>query len=169
MLDPLGSARLIGDQHHVQALSHLGLPRSPCRRSAQSCEGRGPSGAPGPSPSRYRADPGSRESGCCLTIETSGQLWPVSPNGSASPWMVCSAASSRLRRHVEPATAIAGTLTQLSGIGSPTTRKSRPRSVRNHQHAAAGKFRVQREPACEHLPPPKGHRQLVRPRSAGFT
>jgi hypothetical protein len=47
------------------------------------------------------------------TIETSGQLWPVSPNGSASSWMVCSAASSRLRRRVEPATAIAGTLTQL--------------------------------------------------------
>src|ERR1700738_3987464 len=113
LLDPLGSAQLIGDQHHVQALSHLGLPRSPCRRSAESCEGRGPSGAPGPSPSRHRADPGSRESQCCLTIETSGQLWPVSPNGSASSAMVCSAASSRLRRRVEPATAIAGTLTQL--------------------------------------------------------
>src|ERR1700726_3174746 len=70
-------AQLIGDQHHVQhqVISHLGLPRSPCRRSAQSCEGRGPSGAPGPSPSRHRADPGSRESQCCLTIETSGQLW----------------------------------------------------------------------------------------------
>jgi hypothetical protein len=68
----------------------------------------------------------------------SGQLWPVSPNGSASSWMVCSETSSRLRRRVEPATAIAGTLTQLSGIASPTTRKSRPRSVRNHQHAVAG-------------------------------
>jgi hypothetical protein len=98
LLDPLGSAQLIGDQHHVQALSHLGLPRSPCRRNAESCEGRGASGAPGPSPSRHRADPGSRESQCCLTIETSGQLWPVSPNGSASSAMVCSAASSRLRR-----------------------------------------------------------------------
>jgi hypothetical protein len=50
---------------------------------------------------------------------------------------LCSAASSRLRRRVEPATAIAGTLTQLSGISSPTTRKSR-RSVRNHQHDVAG-------------------------------
>src|SRR6202022_1265708 len=57
------------------ALSHLGLPRSPCRRSGEGCEGRGPSGAPGPSPSRHRADPGSRESQCCLTIETSGQPW----------------------------------------------------------------------------------------------
>src|ERR1700751_3088347 len=77
---PVRLRRLIGDQHHVQeqALSHLGLPRSPCRRSAESCEGRGPSGTPGPSPSRHRADPGSRESQCCLTIETSSQLWPVS-------------------------------------------------------------------------------------------
>ena len=48
---------------------------APCRRSAESCEGRGPSGAPGPSPSRHRAGPGCRESQCCLTIETAGQLW----------------------------------------------------------------------------------------------
>jgi dodecin len=33
---------LIGDQHHVKALSHLGLPRSPRRRSGEGCEGRGP-------------------------------------------------------------------------------------------------------------------------------
>jgi hypothetical protein len=69
---PVRLRQLIGDQHHVQkqALSHLGLPRSPCRPKAESCEGRGPSGAPGPSPSRHRADLGSRESQCCLTIET---------------------------------------------------------------------------------------------------
>src|ERR1700757_3823010 len=80
---PVRLRQLIGDQHHVQeqAISRLALPRSPCRRSAESCEGRGPSGAPGPSPSRHRADPGSCESQCCLTIETSGQLSLVSPSG----------------------------------------------------------------------------------------
>ena len=45
------------------------------RRSGEGCEGRGPSGAPGPSPSRHRADPGSRESQCCLN-------W-AEPNGSS--------------------------------------------------------------------------------------
>ena len=41
--------------------------------AAKAAKDVGPSGAPGPSPSRHRADPGSRESQCCLTIETSGQ------------------------------------------------------------------------------------------------
>jgi hypothetical protein len=87
---------LIGDQHRVQeqVLSQLGLPRSPCRRSAESCEGRGPSGTPGPSPSRHRADPGSRESQCCLTIETSGQLWPVSLEVSSRRYHRCRTPSS---------------------------------------------------------------------------
>src|ERR1700757_2025033 len=109
---PVRLRQLIGVSTPCPRESHI-APRSPCRRSVESCEGRGPSGAPGPSPSRHRADPGSCESQCCLTIETSGQLWPVSPNGSESSWMVCSEASSRLRRRVEPATAIVGTLTQL--------------------------------------------------------
>jgi len=49
-------------------------------------------------------------------IETSGQLWPPLTQRQR---IFVDAASSRLRRRVEPATAIAGTLTQLSsGIGS---------------------------------------------------
>jgi hypothetical protein len=84
-------------------------PRSPCRRSGEGCEGRGPSGAPGPSPSRHRADPGSRESQCCLTIDFGPAMARLTQRQRIFV-DVCSAASSRLRRRVEPATASAGTL-----------------------------------------------------------